>query len=472
MKEVLIAAMLCFAIVAAQAQDDPFGGLEGDPFADLEADAAATASKKEAGPVGKLVENLGGKAVLQYTGFFKNRVQQRGSDNQNHFLNSALNLETWTSGQDWRVDVAAWLQAGNQENTFSGTSLAADNFFRDLDIQEHRYLSLNELYLTRNFDTWDLTLGKKIAKNGIASIYSPADRLRPAAGFDPLSVRDLGVWQVWADIYGDNVTWTVAVLPVYQPDIMPPTSSRWVGAPAVGGDPPSSYPDIDPKDFGWFGRAKTVTNGWDLFASLYTGPSRQYVLKQTSSAPVRAERNVAHVIKPALGYSTTRGRWEFHGEVANTTTLRNEDEDYISCVQGTTITIDGDRVTNMGLEQILATFEVAWEWVTGFQTAPNFVTTSDSTRPGQSDFISRLQFKVNEEVSLEYGGHYIVEKRGYSNRFGGRWKFMNNFTWYSGFEFFGGSTASGPEAGLNNLGVNYGGWRYNNRFISAVEYKF
>ena len=201
MKEILIAAMLCFAI-GAQAQDDPFAGLEDDPFADLEAEAAATASKKEAGPVGKLVENLGGKAVVQYTGFFKNREEQTGSDNQNHFLNSALNLETWTSGQDWRVDLSAWLQAGNQENTFSGTSLGTDNLFRDLDVQTHRTLTLNEFFLTRNFDNWDLTLGKKIAKNGLSSIYSPADRLRPVAGFDPLSVRDLGIWQVWADIYG------------------------------------------------------------------------------------------------------------------------------------------------------------------------------------------------------------------------------------------------------------------------------
>lgn len=457
---------------AEQDADDPFADLGGDPFADLEADAAAEAAKEEASTLGKLSENLGGKAYLQYTGYFNDREKKRGGDNKSDFWNTALDLETWTSGENWRVDISAWTQAGNQAKTFSGSSPDDGGILRDMDELEHRHFVLNELYWTQSFESWDLTLGKKIAKNGLSTLYSPADVLRPVAGFDPLNVRDLGVWQAWADIFKGDYTWTLAVLPVYQPDKVPHPSSRWVNVNAGGAQPANNYPDIGPKDFGWFGRVKTVRSGWDLFASLYAGPGRQYVLKQAAPLPARPERNVPDVINPALGYSTTRGRWEFHGEVVHTNALRGQDQDYFTFVQGTTLTIDGDYVTHRGLEQILATVEVAWEARTGDQTASHFITTSDSMRTGQSDLITRLQFKVNDEFSMEYSGHYIFQKWGYANRFGSKWEILNNLTWNNGFEFFGGTAGHGPAAGLNNLGVNYGGWTRNNRFISALEYKF
>jgi hypothetical protein len=460
---------ICMAALAAactaSAADDPFAD-----FAALEADVAAAAQKEEAGVIGRLAENLSGKAVVQYTAFFNDRQKQTGSDNKNHFWNTSLELNTWTGGNDWRIDAGGWLQAGSQDHTFSGISPDAGALLRDTDDQDHRYLTLNELYLTLNFDSWDLILGKKIFKNGLSAIYSPADKFRPVAGYDPLNARDLGIWQVRADIYDDDLTWTLAVLPVYQPDKSPHGSSRWVNAPAAA-PPPSDYPDIDPKDFGWFSRVKTTKNGWDLFASIYTGPGRNYVLKQTSLTTV--ERRIPSVINPAVGYSTTRGRWEFHGEAAYTDAYRNDDQDYISVVQGTTVTIDGERITNLGLEQILATFEAAWEWRTGDQTAASYTTTSDSIRSGQSDLITRLQFKVNEDLRFEYSGHIILEKWGYANRFGGSWKFADGLTWNAGVEFFGGSAGGGPAAaGLNNLGVNYGGWKRNNRFITSLEYKF
>jgi hypothetical protein len=462
-KQILCAALA--ATLTAVAQDDPFAA-----FAELEAAATAQAEKKEAGPAGKLAENLSGKLAVQYTGFFDDRERQTGSDNKNHFWNTSLELESWTTGDDWRVGVSGWLQTGTQDKTFSGIYPDHGSFWRDKEDLEHRYLTLNELYLTLNFNAWDLTLGKKIFKNGLSTLYSPADKLRPVAGFDPLNVRDMGVWQVRADLYKNDFTYTVAVLPVYQPDKTPHTSSRWVNAASTPPPPSADYPDIDAKDFGWFGRVKTTRSGWDLFASIYTGPGRQYVVKRIT--PTTVERRVPDVINPAVGYSTTRGRWEFHGELAYTDSLRGQDQDYISCVQGTTITIDGDRIDRIGLEQILATFEVAWEWRTGDQTATGFVTSSDSSRAGQSDLISRLQFKVSEELRFEYSGHIILEKWGYANRFGGSWEFLDKLTWHAGVEFFGGSAGGGPAAGLNTLAVNYGGWKRNNRFITSLEYEF
>lgn len=455
--------LACIAALHPACADDPFAA-----FADLEA-AAATAQVEPAGPVALIGHNLSGTVALQYTGFFNDREPQDGGDHRNHFWNTAIDLETWTGAGIWTLHATGRLQYGNQHDTFSGIYPAPGRFLRDKDDQTHRIFNLNELYLTLEFNDWDLTLGKKIFSNGLSPLYSPADTLRPVAGFDPFNVQDQGIWQVRADLYQNEHTWTVAVLPVYQPDKVPHNSSRWVNAP-VGGDPVTIYPESKFSDFGWFGRFKTVQNGWDLFASIYAGPGRQYVIKEPT--PLTLERRVPDVINPAAGYSTTRGRWEFHGEVAYTDSLNGRDQSFISTVQGTTITIDGDPVSAIGLEQILATFQVAWEWRTGHQTAENYIHPSESVRAGQSDLISRLRFKVNEDLEFEYNGHVILENWGYANRFGVSWEFARDLTWRSGVEFFGGSSGGGPIDGLNNLGVNYGGWKRNNRFVSSIEYVF
>ncbi len=48
---------------------------------------------------------------------------------------------------------------------------------------------------------------------------------------------------------------------------------------------------------------------------------------------------------------------------------------------------------------------------------------------------------------------------------------MNNLTLSFSAEFFGGNQG-GSVAGLNNLSVNYGGWKRNNRLVTTLEYEF
>jgi hypothetical protein len=362
------------------------------------------------------------------------------------------------------------MQNGSQNNTFHNTNLSSHRFWVDRQDQEHRYLTLNELYLTLNFDAWDLVVGKKIFKNGLSTIYSPADQLRPVAGVDPIDAQDLGIWQVRADIYKGDYTYTLALLPVWQPDKVPDNSSRWVNARP--GAQPTEFPSTDVENFGYFGRVKTTKSGWDLFASCYVGPGRNYVMEDQGTVLLpRPVRRVPHVINPAVGYSTTHEAWEFHGEAAYFDAYRNDDEDYFAFVQGTTYTIDGDNVKKIGLEQIEVTVEGAVEWTTGDQTAASFVNDSSTSRAGRRDLITRVRFKVNEDLDFEYNNHTQFKKWGYLNRIGGNWEFMNNLTLSVGAEFFGGNTGGGV-AGLNNLAVNYGGWKRNNRVVTSLKYEF
>jgi hypothetical protein len=463
-KKTLIAAAFCAALTA-QAQDDPFAS-----FAELEADAAAAATKKEAGVMGKLIENVSGKTKIQQTHYFNEHTPAAGGDPKDNFWNLSLEFETWTAGDNWRVDASGWMQDGNQNNTFHNTNLSADRFWVDREDQEHRYLTLNELYLTVNFNTWDLILGKKIFKNGLSTIYSPADQLRPVAGIDPIDARDLGIWQARADIYKSDFTYTLAVLPVWQPDKVPDNSSRWVNAKP--GAQPTIFPSSCSKNFGYFGRVKTTQSGWDLFASCYVGPGRNYVMQNQGTVLIpKLVRRVPDVFNPAAGYSTTHEAWEFHGEVAYFDAFHDDDQDYISFVQGTTYTIDGDNVKKLGLEQIEITVEGAIEKIVGSQRAAGYVNDSSSVRVGRRDLISRVRFKVNEDLDFEYNSHFQFEKWGYMNRIAGNWEFMNNLTLSVGAEFFGGNKGGGV-AGLNNLSVNYGGWKANNRLVTTLEYEF
>lgn len=470
MKHILFTAAICTALTLQAQDDDPFAA-----FAELEAEAAAKAEEKEAGPIGKLAENLSGSVELQGIHYFNDRTPMPGGDTKNNFWDLTLDLETWTAGDNWKIGGSVWLQNGNQDDTFHDTSFTGGHAVQDLDEEEHRYLTLDELYLILNFNSWDLTLGKKHFPNGLSVLYSPADNLTPVAGYDPLAIQDLGIWQIRADWYKDEYTWTFALLPFYQPNKVPPSTSRWIIDTSGNPAPSTEYPSKSPDNFGYFGRVKTTKNGWDLFASCYVGPGRQYVVKQigTTLFPpfVVLERRVPKVINPAAGYSTTHDAWEFHGEIAYIDTLHGEDEDYISCVQGTTYTMDGDNVKKLGLEKIDTTLEAAWEWTVGDQTAANYTQNSSSSRTGQRDLIGRMRFKISEELDVEYIGHVMFKRWGYMNRVECNWEFMNNLTWTTGLEFFGGNDKSGNPA-TDNLALTYGNWRRNNRFITSLTYEF
>ena len=82
-----------------------------------------------------------------------------------------LNCSTWMGKDFWSLHAAGWLEAGTQDNTYKGVSPVG----RDTD-RHRRYAELNEIYFILSSENADLTSGKKIFKNGISTIYSPANR--------------------------------------------------------------------------------------------------------------------------------------------------------------------------------------------------------------------------------------------------------------------------------------------------------
>ena len=144
-------------------------------------------------------------------------------DTHDNVGEARLNCSTWMGKDFWSLHAAGWLEAGTQDETYKGVSPVG----RDTD-RHRRYAEINELYLILSSENVDLTSGKKIFKNGISTIYSPANRYRSLDLNDPLDLKDFGLWQATLDYYAGDTTYTAAVLPVFQPFKVPDIASPWM----------------------------------------------------------------------------------------------------------------------------------------------------------------------------------------------------------------------------------------------------
>ncbi|MBW2117902.1 MAG: hypothetical protein JRH09_08300, partial [Deltaproteobacteria bacterium] len=118
------------------------------------------------------------------------------ADTHDNVGEARLNCSTWMGKDFWSLHAAGWLEAGTQDETYKGVSPVG----RDTD-RHRRYAELNEIYLILSSENVDLTSGKKIFKNGISTIYSPANRYRSLDLNDPLDHKDFGLWQAKLDYY-------------------------------------------------------------------------------------------------------------------------------------------------------------------------------------------------------------------------------------------------------------------------------
>ena len=83
--------------------------------------------------------------------------------------------------------------------------------------------------------------------------------------------------------------------------------------------------------------------------------------------------------------------------MSENTTDNNKDDDYLNSVLGFTYTID-DWAKKIFLDQIFVTMEYAFEWRLDQQNHNDYVSSSESVRAGKNDFISRVEFKYNEDL--------------------------------------------------------------------------
>jgi len=409
--------------------------------------------------------NLEGSLRLRGHAFFQDPTDREGVDDKNPVGEALLRFNTWTGNDSLKLDFSGWVEAGTQEDTYDGIS----RWPQDKERRRH-YLELNELYMTLFQNSYDVTLGKKIFTNGISTLYSPADRYRIQDMNDPLDPKDLGMWQIRGDYYLDQHTFTAAVFPVFNTSKYPSGRSRWSDTTGdyniyeedtENKEIEEDYPALSINSMGYFARAKTTLRGWDLFTSFYQGLNPYYVLREETrgGTDVLIKENVK-VGNYAAGFSTTFGKWEFHGEVLYNHSYDGKDDNYLNSVGGVTYTID-EWARKLFLEKIDITIEYGGEIITKKQYAETYTESSRKSRLGRKDLFTRINFKYNEDLSFQYISDFEFAETGRFNCFKSEYRIMQGLVWTAALEFFDGEDSS-----------YYGRWSRNDRFIMDLEYSF
>lgn len=442
-----------------------------DLFKDLETAAADKPEKKD-DIASQAVKHLAGSLRLRSMYYWQAAQERDGADLSHAAGEALLKFSDWVGGKTWRADVSGWIEHGTQENTYAGVN----DTFQDSD-RRRRHLEINELFLTLNQPDYNVTLGKKIFSNGLSTLYSPVDRLKPKDGNDPLDQKDLGIWQARVDYFvKDSFTVTAAVLPVFQTSKQPSPASRWMGSKRAGdsqdfdffGDTSSNEviedrAQVNLNNTGYFARGKGTYHGWDLFASFYHGPNPFFVLREENQGgrTVRIKETVK-VANYAAGFSTTYKKWEFHGEALYNYSYDGKDDNYLAYLGGFTYTVD-DLAKKMRLEQIDLTLEYGGEFITNNQNAPGYTKSSRKTRLGKNDLYARANFKYSEDFSFEYVSNFELEEdeSGRYQRLGTKYRVRDGLIWKVAVEFFNGSDNS-----------YYGRWYRNDRVLTELEYSF
>jgi hypothetical protein len=464
---------LLFAAQRAHAQQgkDLLKELDEKPPAEQgkkpEAETAGKAAKAW-NPLDQLQKNFEGSARLRYTGYFNPAEERPEADTKRNQGEVLLRFADWVGDKKLRLDISGWLEAGTQKNTYAGVT----DSWQETD-HRRNYLELNELYLTTQQKDFTVYLGKRLFPNGIATLYSPADILRPRDMNDPLDWKYFGIWQGRMDYFWKESTLTAALLPVFQPWKLPSSTSRWAGNPTSKDsqrDPTftdpypnvqDDIPEISGGNVGYFTRGKTTVRGFDLYSSLYYGPGAYPVLRQeTQPAGNVYIKEHVKVTNLAAGFSTTYKKWEFHGEVLYNYSLDGKDDSYLPTLAGFTYTLD-EWVKPLHLDKIDITLEYAYEFLVRSQFAPGYVESSRKARYGRNDIYTRLDFKFSEKLSVEYLNNLEFTKgnRGRYQRLMGRYRLRDGLVGRAGVEFFEGAEDS-----------YYGRWNRNDRLLAELEW--
>ena len=425
--------------------------------------------------VGKIWENLEGSLRIRYHYFFKKLNEREGLDNSSNVGETLFRFSTWSAIDNLKIHVSGWAEIGTQDDTYQGAS----HWMQDPDYYR-RYFELNELYAFFSEKNFDVTIGRKLFTTGISTLFSPSDRFRPADLHDPLDPKQLGTWQIKTDYYLDDYKLEFAVIPVYTDKKSPAPSSRWWGNKDEQtydlnnlpvGDADSAEddaPNISWKYIDYFAKVKTTRSGWDFFMSTNSGPNPYSVVKEEGSTRIR---KIVRIYTLAGGFSTTKGNFEIHGESLYNYTDESKDDDYLSSVIGLTYTLD-DYARYLLMEKIIFTFEYAGEVILDKQSAENYTESSRDGRLGTNDFLSRIQFKYDEDLKLDYQFHYELSESSWMNRAEISYRIRDGLTLSCAVEFFESKddATNSDQSDFDN--ISYAQWDDNDRIVVSLKYKF
>ncbi len=395
-----------------------------------------------------------------------------------------------------RMAAAGWLEHGNQDDTYSGNV----GLWQDAD-RRRNFLEINELYVTLLGDKADLTLGKRLIDNSISPTFSPGDRYSSFDLNDPLDPRRLGAWQVALEGDAMDVSWMVAVLPVFQAPRTPSPASHWTANGAAseelfffepliyGGSgfsdwligilddlfdwPSAQVPQVtveydvpEPGSIeatGLFGQAKTSVANFDFLVSVYRGPSLYPVLRVDLDRVTPAAHLVVEhptVNQFTGGVSTPWKGVTWHAEAIYSHSEAGKDDSYVQYAVGATRSEEA-LAQAVGLWRIDVGLQYAGEWITDSQDAAGYAISSNELRVGKNDLMSAVTVHCTEDVRLHYLAILQLDHGAAMNRVGVEWDVTEHLASDVSLEFF-----DGP------LDSYFGWWRDRDRVVATLTYTF
>ncbi|MBU1004046.1 MAG: hypothetical protein KKE73_16155 [Proteobacteria bacterium] len=521
MKRFLPALLSC-AILLLSAQLAPCAdntGLLNELDLAIEEEEVKVSEEQDLSIGAQLARNLDLSVRLRGTSHFHDAKDLGGAvdqDKQDQYGEIKVDFGSSFENERFRLAFNGWLETGNQEDTYKSEV----GLWYDQD-RRRNIMEINELYLTIPVHEIDLTMGKRIIDNSISTLYSPANRYNSFDLNDPLDPHQFGTWQVALEDSTPDLSWMVAMLPVFQPPKTPSESSRWLGGASADGELAAFYAAsayasreefyaefremmyffqyilMDGEDaefanwlaetlleeFSWistgseditlrydkpddpavFTQARTSVGDWDLLVSAYRGPGMYPVLSMDLDiATPGVEFIVEHpiVIQLAGGFSTTWKELEFHGEGLYNYCEDGKDDDYIQYVIGTRWTNES-LAQKMGMYRIDMGLEYAGEAITNEQDASGYVISSREIRIGKNDLIAGAALHLTENLRLHYLTDYNLSNDSMLNRFGVNWDITSKLTADVSAELFDGPTDS-----------YYGFWKNQDRVLATLTYKF
>lgn len=444
--------------------------LRGEVFDEFSQTGKSESEVKQGRLFSNLASNIEGELLSSWLHYWRKAEDSESRlDNNPDIIEGWLTLKSYASGTDWRFDVEAWLQAGTHDGQYSGLG----NPFEIDESDNRRYLAMNKAYLTLSGDNIDFITGRNTSSFGLSTLYSPVNRYGAADGNDPTNARELGVWQAQAEYYRGQSTFSMTVYPVPERSKRPVKSSRWTTGPKQDfdfgdefddveiGDLEEVVPDVRLEHVSLAAQVKTIYSGWDIFVLGYYGLNPFSVVKREEKGLNTSYYKVTPLVANlGAGFSTTRGKFEYHGEVLYNHTPGRKDDDYINYVGGLTYTEDV-LSKKMGLDKVIATLEYAGEWLLSRQKREDYTASSEKLREGRNDFIARIEIEYNHDLSFEIGFHHKFTEKGQFERYMLKYRLKPGLNLNLYFDRFSGASDS-----------YYGRWKKNNRMVTELTYSF
>lgn len=391
-------------------------------------------------------------------------------EDRDYLLEAELELEISAQLSDrWQLTMIPLLRGDAGNKTASEFRLLEDEALRPA-------ATFRELHLTYYGDSFELAVGKQTFSWGTGDAVRPTDNLNPVDLLDLPTAKKIGVPALSIFWFGDKVDFEIVALPFFVPDRLPGTRNRWAIVPdsiaedfrrGFGftprlGDVERSLlaHDLDNVQAGVRLSSSSLVTGWDLELSAFRGFD-PFGLLLSEIRPPFVDLTFVYPEFWEVGgaFSTTQGRFEWHGEVALHQTVREElDDDYLQYIFGFNYTISVGRPS---LDRVLFGLEYLGEEVTRDHPTGGDLVQTGFDRVLTDTAVGRVVLSFSERTLLEVGGTFNFADGGYLARVAVRHTAFDALEVQAGFDLLEGDMTS-----------FYGNWDNNDRFFVFSTYSF